>query len=802
MDINIRWISEDDSLVNSFENIEEKIEDISEEFEDLNKKQGETFSKMSKDSTTLQKSMDKSVQSVKGLDKGLKGVNSTGATFRKWLSDGVRSIDLFGVNIGETVDKLKSKQTALRGVVNGLGGASKGFKALKLAIAATGIGLIVIAFTSLAALLTKTQKGMDAIARVSAVLSSVFDNVTERAVQLGQTLFDFFTGNLNFSEAVDKTKDSFAGLTKEIIEDAKATDRLTVARQQLIGVERDLRVELSKRRAEIEKLRIIADDESKSFIERQNAIQKAIELETDLENKRVSVARENLRIITEKNKLGISNNDALEEEALAQIELNDIIEDSNSKRAADILTLQGLRKDAAAQRQKQLDDEAKILKELEDDYNSLFQTINEQRQSARIGNLTGVDRLQAEREIAVEEVNKLKEQLKTAAEALGKDVDADAIASDLLAEINKAFEKEVNDLRNESFLLSELPSVIERELSQPIEPKLDIKIDTPDNRTLFQKVKDDIFSSLGLSRDDEELFNFLSTNVQSIFSTFGESFSGSIDTQLENNQRLIDDLNKQVEETKTRLDDQLDLKKQGLANDYDLEKKNLAALQEEREKAAEERAELEAKAARRRLLIDSATQVSSLITSAANVIKAESNKGLLGVALAIAGIASFLSIFQKFKATASANVEAQNFRHGENYVKGKGTHYSDEVPANLSVGEKVFKWEHSKALNDAGLMRNEDAVKYALLGKQIERNYNNPFAKQSNQIARLTKEQAKQEVLASMTPKDFEEMLDKAVTKKIVKAIEERPHHFSNTGKGSFIVKDGKYEKSNTFIEP
>ena len=89
---------------------------------------------------------------------------------------------------------------------------------------------------------------------------------------------------------------SFKGIGTEILTDTLHAMALEKQLQRLVDRERDLNVETAQRRTEIEQLKMIAEDVTKSEEERLTAAEKAFKIETDLLEKRITNAEEAVRI--------------------------------------------------------------------------------------------------------------------------------------------------------------------------------------------------------------------------------------------------------------------------------------------------------------------------------------------------------------------------------------------------------------------------------------------------------------------------------------------------------------------------
>ena len=124
--------------------------------------------------------------------------------------------------------------------------------------------------------------------------------------------------------------------------------------------------------------------------------------------------------------------------------------------------------------------------------------------------------------------------------------------------------------------------------------------------------------------------------------------------------RITEDRVKKAEDA---LKAQEDLEKQGFANSASLRRQDLENAQKDRDAALEK----QRKAQRQQILADAALQSSSLITSAANIIKGWSSLPGIGQVLAVASIAAMFALFAKTKADAlkATNVKAKHGMFGQ-----------------------------------------------------------------------------------------------------------------------------------------
>ena len=238
-----------------------------------------------------------------------------------------------------------AKQTALvSGAFKKLKGGVRSvittFKTLKGAIAATGIGLLVIAFGSLVAFFTKTQKGVDLLDQAMAGLGAAVDVIVDRISSFGDSITKFFSGD--FSGAVEGMTETFSGLGDEIIREAEAAASLEKTLQGLIDMEREFSVQKAKNNVIIREAEALAADQNASLDLRVTKLKEAMALieQQALEEERI--AKLNLDTILAKNALGESTREDMQKEADAEIALINIRAEAADKRKALIGQLQSL----------------------------------------------------------------------------------------------------------------------------------------------------------------------------------------------------------------------------------------------------------------------------------------------------------------------------------------------------------------------------------------------------------------------------------------------------------------------------
>ena len=294
-------------------------------------------------------------------------------------------------NTGTAVNTLSAKLDAMTGgavsglkrMLAGVKAGAVGFKSLKVAIASTGIGALLVAFGSLTTFFTKTQRGAEMLKRVTSALGATFDVLVDRFSSFGEaiiqafqnpeqavkdfadTLKEFvmnrvedtingFTGlgetiqlifKGEFSEALKTGKDalidlttglnpiagiakesadSIKGLVDEIKNESQAAFDLEKRMQELEKNEIDFIERRAKMRSEMEKYRLQAEDETLTDEERGEALRKSIRIQQELTDKEIEFAKERADIISKQVALGESTNEDLQAEAEAKARVLDL----------------------------------------------------------------------------------------------------------------------------------------------------------------------------------------------------------------------------------------------------------------------------------------------------------------------------------------------------------------------------------------------------------------------------------------------------------------------------------------------
>ena len=214
---------------------------------------------------------------------------------------------------------------SLNGIKKGFASAAvtaKGmFGSIKAGLISSGIGIFVVLIGSLAAYLTNTKKGAELLEKTLKTVGAAISVITDRVAKLGGAVIKFFRGDLK--GAAEDAKAAVSGVIAEITEEVNATNKMVTANQKLRDSQRELNVETAQSIAQVEKLKLIAEDITKSYKEREEAATQAFEIETDLENKRIALAEEAVELELERHRImGKDGVMAEDLDALSELEIN------------------------------------------------------------------------------------------------------------------------------------------------------------------------------------------------------------------------------------------------------------------------------------------------------------------------------------------------------------------------------------------------------------------------------------------------------------------------------------------------
>ncbi len=278
------------------------------------------------------------------------------------LTDSMDSAgDAGNAAFGQLNGLLGGMPSKFKGAITGIRGMVRGMRTLRGAIISTGVGALVVALGSLVAYFQNTERGSQELRVAMATLGGVMDALMDKVIHLGEFLVQLFInpqqaiegfGNMlkvyvldqvesiidglgllgeaiallfesEFSAAAETAKrgfgqiadgalgllpatapamifrDAVIDMAPAIYEAAQASQVLAQRSNELRVSQRKLAVDFAEGRKEIKRYNLIAEDTTKTFDERIDAAQRAIDIEKGLMAQRLKNAQEELRIHNE-----------------------------------------------------------------------------------------------------------------------------------------------------------------------------------------------------------------------------------------------------------------------------------------------------------------------------------------------------------------------------------------------------------------------------------------------------------------------------------------------------------------------
>jgi len=729
-----KLILDDTGFINPLNDSIKKMEEAEKAFKELNSAQMQGSQKVANEIKKSSEVQGKAVDDVKKKQVELRKAHIESAKETKLfgysLNDVTGKINEYKARLQGSLGVVKNSvalsETQTEGVktlTDALGGGAKawtfmakGVNIFKAALIATGIGALIVALGGLVSFLTSTQKGMDLVSQKTAYLGGAFDVLKGKVSEVGNSIVESFSngtviqdfGNLLTSQISNRVTgliDVFKNLwsvvsgggksltdvgaslgqvvtgisaetiketAKEMLEVAAAAEEI---QKQLTALKREqaaYNVQFASTRAEIEKLKKIGDDTSKTFEDRTKAVVRGAALEQTINAKNIEFLRREIALVEKRTNLKGAENITDEDRQKGydlRLKLADALNDSEGKQTELQNTLNGLikeQKDLLMGIQENL---IKVGRE--------YATVSEFEEFNFVKNQQ-ITQLELFRSKLIDVGKTLKQDVTPEIETLDKllnAVKASGFKVDGIEKLGTTLERDIKKFTNQPIKINQklqiIPEIDEDSLLEGIDSFDDLL-----NSTL-EKI---------FGEDSPKGAAFLS-GAASLINEFGSILNEATDIQLSNIDKQLDALSKRREKLQDDLAKELELQEKGLANNVGNKQGEVDGLLAEEERLMKEREKIQKEAAKRQLISDTIAQTQSLITSSINIIKGFSNIPFVGLPLGIAAVGALLAFFAKtkvdaFKATklyTGADKISDHFgygdRHGDTDLPGRGSGY-------------------------------------------------------------------------------------------------------------------------------
>lgn len=643
----------------------------------------------------------------------------------------VEQINQMVTALGGLKDYFSGVKGEMVAVSAGTSGLTKVLKLLKVALVSTGIGALVVALGSLVAWFTKTQKGVETANKIMGALGATINVIIDRASKLGSALVNLFTGN--FKKAGEDAKAVFSGIGKEIADETKQAWKLAEVLNEIDKKEVMLSMSRAANRAEIEKLKKAADDQTLSTQERIKAAEKAAEIEKKDLNVQTQLAEARLantlgftKMTGEVRKLmeQIKTGDVTADEVIGKLglsestiedlknfrdqfnELQELMEDSYGRQTEQQNTLNSIRQEGADKAKEAKQKELEAVRAAED---AMLALVKDKREKARKEveltysrqiedlkislkqeeNLTVKARQAINDQIKALEQQKQMELQKLSDEELQKEIDNRTKLISLQLEAVREGSEQEYQLKMQQLTSLRDAELADKELTEQMKQAIVDK---------YSKQMDDLVTQREqeISEKQQEAVRVRMENEIMQMQQSGASELEILQEQAEQKLEFLNSVQQQEGESEQEFlnrklqanQEYLDAKKAVADKEVEIEEAKyqametvtggLVALTQQIGESDKGFAILSKTLALAEIAINTGKAI-------AKMVSAEAGKGIFGLATMASGIATILTNI----ASAISVVKSAKFATG-GLVTGPGTGTSDSIPAQLSNGESVM----------------------------------------------------------------------------------------------------------------
>ena len=434
-----------EELNSSFEAQTELIDELENDLFSYEKQLKKTSKTNLAARESLNKKISKTKDALKNEKKGLKDVTKERKKANKSLKEAEENAADYSGVLGVIDSKTGGLISGFTGMTKSVGGATKGFNLMKVAIIGTGIGALLIGILALSKAFTSSEEGQNKWNKIMGIIGATVSVFTDKLASLGeflisvfenpkQALIDFkdaFVKNItnrissaietigflgsaikkvfsgDFSGAMDdaksagssyvdtltgvkdtigKVKESVKELATEIIKEGNAAGVIADQRAKADKLDRQLLVERAEaNRARAELLDKVAQKETFTAAERIAFLTEAARLEDEITAKEITAAKLRLEAKQAENALGLSTKEDLIEEA--NLKANLINLETAKLRKAKLVSTQMItvaKEEVAAK--KAIDDAAKLAQDeadkVTDEKEKALKTLKDQIRNA------------------------------------------------------------------------------------------------------------------------------------------------------------------------------------------------------------------------------------------------------------------------------------------------------------------------------------------------------------------------------------------------------------------------------------
>lgn len=200
----------------------------------------------------------------------------------------------------------------------------------------------------------------------------------------------------------------------------------------------------------------------------------------------------------------------------------------------------------------------------------------------------------------------------------------------------------------------------------------------------------------GLSDEENKKLRGAIRESMQVLSDFTSFMIDNVQAQMDKKQEQIDQTQSEIDDLEDKLDNEKELRDNGFANNVELIEAEIAEKEKQKEaqiKQEEELLEKKKQFQKLQLALDTAQQLSGLITASVNIFEGFSTIPIVGIPLAISMIGLMFGTFVASKAKALQSINQQSAQYGEGgEISGRSHGQGGEKYYNAD-GSKVKELE-------------------------------------------------------------------------------------------------------------
>lgn len=251
---------------------------------------------------------------IKGADEATGRFQGNVGNYKGAIMDAFKGM---GINVQGFTKAIEGSRVAMSVATTTTGGMTGAVKRFTLALAASGVGLIVIALGALVTWLMSTQAGIDQVNKVLKPLGAVLSRITGLIQKFGAGLADILSGN--FVSGFEKLKDTVASVGDEFVAGWKDGKRMAEIIIEIDNAKLKLAQNEGRIARAMEEQREILDNVNLSDKKRKEAGEEFLKLQDELLGYKKKIAALEL----EDAKLKAAQNDTSREQLIEIAELEE-----------------------------------------------------------------------------------------------------------------------------------------------------------------------------------------------------------------------------------------------------------------------------------------------------------------------------------------------------------------------------------------------------------------------------------------------------------------------------------------------